>query len=138
MTLKPPHETFVRTDAELMELWRDLMGAGGFDLRSLWMIFIADTSELQPVVMPFEHLPDEPTPVQLDGFAQVVRGLAADGAGSAALLLSRPGPAQMTESDRRWARGLRAILGPALCRWPIHLATHGRVQVFAPDDLVGV
>lgn len=37
MTLKPPHETFVPTDAELIELWRDLMGSDGFDQRSLWV-----------------------------------------------------------------------------------------------------
>lgn len=33
-------------------------------------------------------------------------------------------------------RALRAALPAAALRWPLHLATYERVQVFAPDDLI--
>src|SRR3954447_9069183 len=45
------------------------------------------------------------------------------------------GPAGMTDADRRWARALLAGFR-GLTRWPVHLATRDRVQVFAPDDLI--
>jgi hypothetical protein len=136
MTLKRPEETFVRTTGELSELWRDLMGADGFDFRSLWVIFLATSGELCPTVMPIDDLPDEPDETFLRNLADIARGIQADGLGSVAFLLSRPGPAEMLESDRRWARELARALGDELRTWPVHLATHGRVQVFAPDDLI--
>jgi hypothetical protein len=136
VTLKPPHETFVRTDAELIELWRDLMGSDGFDQRSLWVIFLWPTGEMCRAVMPVDDIPVEPDERLLDGLRQIVGGLIADDVGSAAFLLSRPGSDEMSSADRHWAGALRRTLGPDLCAWPIHLATHGSVRVFAPDDLL--
>jgi hypothetical protein len=136
MTLKPPHQTFVRTNAELTELWTDLMGPGGFSLRSLWMIFIHSDGELAPVVSPIEELPLEPDEQMLHNFRQVINDLTSDTELTAAFLLSRPGPSHLLPGDRRWAAALVRALGPELSPWPIHLATAGRVQVIAPDDLV--
>ena len=50
--------------------------------------------------------------------------------GDPVLLLSRPGPAEMTETDRQWGRALAP-----LTRWPVHLYTRAGVRVFAPDDV---
>lgn len=136
MTLKPPHETFVHTTTELTELWRDMMGPGGFSCRSLWMIFIADDGEMAPVVAPCDDLPLEPDEPFLHGFKQIISELTADSELSAAFLLSRPGPSQLRAEDRRWAAALIETLGPQLSPWPIHLATAGRVRVIAPDDLI--
>lgn len=136
MTLKRPHETFVHTDDDLFMLWRDLMGAGGFARRSLWMIFFYRDGELAPAITPIDDIPGEPDPAVIGSLARVVEGVVADLPGSVAFLLSRPGPEAMSEEDRRWARALRDTVDPALSPWPVHLATHDRVQVFAPDDLI--
>lgn len=137
MTLKPPHETFVRTATELTELWQDLMGPGGFARRSLWMIFLAVDGELAPVVVPIDDIPIEPDELLLRNLAEIVGALLTDNSlDSAALLFSRPGPSSMLENDRDWARALLSAFGSRLCVWPVHLATTNRIQVFAPDDLV--
>jgi hypothetical protein len=132
-----PFETVVRTPAELFAVWEGLMGPGGFGTASLWLIFFDAEHRLQPVISPIEDIPAEPDAALIDALASILDEPLADGPGSsAALLLSRPGPVQMTAADRRWAQALRAGLSERLAAWPLHLATRDRVQVFAPDDLI--
>lgn len=126
---------FVRTDDDLIELWRQLMGDGGFGTSTLWTIFIGDDGLVSRVIVPIDDLPVMP-----DG-VDVVQNVFVDmldeqQLASAAFLLSRPGPSHMTESDRAWARALLAADDRRLTEWPVHLATQGRVRVFAPDDLL--
>lgn len=112
------------------------MGPGGFGTASVWMVFLDDESRLSPVIVPIDDLPAEPDDQFVGNLAHMVGDLLRDGAAaSVALLLSRPGPRAMTDADRRWARALRDAMGE-LPMWPVHLATRGQVQVFAPDDLV--
>lgn len=137
MTLKRPEETFVRTPSQLSELWRDLMGAAGFDGRTLWMIFLEASGRLCPCVVPIDDVPPAPDALLLRNLAGIARSTIEDcGLDSVAFLLARPGPTEMLETDRRWARELTRALPRALRRWPIHLATHGQVHVFALDDLI--
>ncbi len=126
-------EAVIRTEADLHALWRKLMGHDGFSMRSLWLIFLEQDGRTQPLIVPIDDLPDEPHQGFLDGLRRIVSGLITEGvAASVAVLLSRPGHGPMTEADRRWARGLRATLGSEFGRWPVHLATHDQVRVFAP------
>lgn len=128
-----PQDMIVRTDTDLLALWQRLMGSGGFGRRSIWMVFLDGDGRPQPVVAPIDDIPEQPDQRLLDALAKVIEGLIADGGvASVVLLLSRPGPQDMTGSDRRWARAL-APLSPGR---PIHLATADRIQVFAPDDLI--
>lgn len=136
MTLKPPQETTIRTNAELTQLWHDMIGVDGFGLRSLWHIFIEPSGQLRPVVLPIDDIPLEPDPKLVSNLAYVLGEVVVETPSTIAVLLSRPGPGQMSDSDRQWARAIRHGYGPELSPWPIHLATHGRVQVFAPDDLI--
>lgn len=127
----------MRTSAELTELWEDMMGEGGFGTRRVWHIFLDRDGRLNPTVVPIDDLPPEPDDTFVGNLAHIMRKVLADSPGdTVAVLLSRPGPAQMTAGDRRWARVLLAAFGPELCPWPVHLATCDRVQVFAPDDLI--
>ena len=132
-TLEAP----VRTEHDLLKLWRALMGTGGFGKRTLWLVFLDDRGYPLKMIVPIEDLdpePDVPFVGNLDWIArEVAKGTTI---GSIPVLLSRPGPAAMTAQDRRWAVMLRAHGGPLLNRWPLHLATTDRVQVFAPDDLI--
>ncbi|MGN6608131.1 MAG: hypothetical protein ACTHMS_14105 [Jatrophihabitans sp.] len=139
MTLRPPDETFVRTDHDLFDLWRDLMGTEGFGTRSLWHVFLGPDGRLEPVVVPIDDLPATPDTEVLATFAGILHDLRDEvGWASMAVLLSRPGPGTMSAGDRAWARAVGvayARLGP---RWPMHLATRGHVRLFAPDDLIAV
>jgi hypothetical protein len=129
-------KTVVRSDAELHELWQELMGTGGFSRRSLWLLFLDEDGRPQPVLVPIDDIPSRPEARLIDGLALIADGLtSSDAVSSVALLLSRPGPQHMTEDDRCWARALHAHdrISP---RWPVHLATTDRIQVFAADDLI--
>ena len=137
MTLKQPHETFVRTEAELTALWRDMMGPGGFGTRSIWHVFFDAEGRLAPHIVPIDDIPAEPDKLFLTNLGMVMReSTSGSQIASLAVLLSRPGSPAMTASDRRWARELRSTFGPTLCPWPIHLATRDHVTVFRPDDLI--
>jgi hypothetical protein len=137
MTLKPPHETFARTEADLTAIWRDMMGPGGFGTRSIWHIFFAADGRLAPPIVPIDDVPPEPDEQFLANLGTIMReSICGWPVTSLAVLLSRPGPATITPSDCRWATALRSTFGPVLCPWPVHLATRNQVRAFTPDDLV--
>jgi hypothetical protein len=128
--------TVIRTHAELARLWRRLMGSGGFGTATIWLVFFDADSRVQSLIVPIDDIPREPDLRFTRNLATIIADLVdGDAVASVALLVSRPGPRAMCDADRRWARVLREQLGD-YARWPIHLATHDRVQVFAPDDLV--
>lgn len=128
-------EVRIRTAADVLGVWQELMGPGGFGGRTLWLLFLDRDGVPAQVLMPIEELEPEPDDRFVDALAKSVSHLRADGlVHTVVLLLSRPGPGQMTDQDRRWACALGAR--PALAGWPIHLATADRVQVFAGDDLI--
>lgn len=137
----PKHidDVIIRTDTDLLELWRDLMGPGGFGGRSLWHLFLRPDGHPTPLIIPVDDMPDEPDPAVLRNLTEVMTTVVDKedlDVASIALLLSRPGPDTMTASDRAWGRCLRTAYPARWSRWPIHLATRGRVRVFAPDDLL--
>lgn len=122
------NEIVVRTHADLARMWQLVMGKQGPGLRSLWMVLLDDEGQVQPVIVPIDDVPFTPDSMTA-GLAEILAGIR--DLGEPALLLSRPGPAEMTEGDRRWGRALAP-----LTRWPVHLYTPSGIQVFAPDDLV--
>jgi len=136
MTTWPAPDTPIRSAADLLATWQRLMGPGGFGRSTLWLIFLDDDHRMQQVIMPIDDLPVLPDDRFIDNVALMLEQLRDAGEfASAAMLLARPGDAQMTDADRQWARGLRGKLA-AVSPWPVHLATRGRIQVFAPDDLI--
>jgi hypothetical protein len=127
----------VRTDTDLYRLWQELMGPGGFGKRSLWLMFLGPDGRPTKVLVPIEDIPAEPDPLLVRHLHKILVDLSADiDIGSVPALLSRPGPARMTAADRRWAAAWRTDARPEITRWPMHLATYERIQVFAPDDLI--
>ncbi len=131
--MRKPEDVLIRTNADLGRFWRDIMGPWGFDQRSVWLVFLTETGRVQPVIIPIDNVPLRPEARVLHNLDRILRGLLDDGpVDSVAALLARPGPAEMTENDRAWARGL----APLTPRWPVHLATVGQVRVFGGDDLI--
>lgn len=136
MTTSLKHKP-IRTDNDLLARWQELMGAGGFARRSLWLIFVNDRGEQAELIMPIDDIPMLPDPKEVAGIAELIAGVRDRlDVAQVPLLLSRPGPSYITEGDRRWAMALTEALRDQRPHWPIHLATCDRVQVFAPDDLV--
>jgi hypothetical protein len=138
MTMTPPHETIVHSDSDLYDLWHGLMGSGGYAQRSLWLLFFGADGRPEPVIVPIDDIPSRPDARLIGALGEIVAGLITQDTtedsqvASVAMLLSRPGPHQMTADDRVWARALV----PVTPKWPVHLATTDRLQVFAPDDLL--
>ena len=130
----------VRNAADMHRQWRTLMGEWGFAERTLWFTFIAADGEVVKVLQQIAQIPLEPDTRTLDNVINACTEFLASSAiedGSAAFLLSRPGSAQFTSSDRAWASGLvKAARRGDLRLQPIHLATDDDVRVFAADDLI--
>jgi hypothetical protein len=128
----------VRTDADLQRHWTILMGPGGFAYPCVWSIWFDDDGASLPLVIPIDDVPEYPDDQLVDNLMLGLRQpLDAGQATSLAMLLSRPAGARLRPGDRAWARALiAAAQRHQLTMWPVHLATHGRVQTFRPDDLV--
>ena len=132
--VKPPQETIIRTHAELADFWSNLIRATGPGPRTLWLILIEDGGQVLPTIIPIDDVEARPDLQLIEELGRVVSEVSGEHRASAAFLLARPGSETMTSPDREWARALDAIARDR--RWPVHLASGGRVQVFAPDDLI--
>lgn len=129
----------IRTQHHLYLHWRALMGELGFSERLLWCAFLGAGGYPTPVLSQIADLPSYPDDQFLGNLMDVfgmVLGEEVPG-GSVAVLLSRPGSAYVTDSDRAWARGLTFAAEQArLPMRPVHLANDEEVRVFGYDDLL--
>ncbi|RNI22835.1 hypothetical protein [Flexivirga caeni] len=138
MTISPESTRPIRTESDLFDRWEDLMGDDGFERRSLWLIFLDEEGQQSNLLVPIDDLPMLPAQRDVQAIADLVGRVHEEiGVAQVPMLLSRPGPTEMTEGDRRWAGALTMAMRDRHPRWPIHLATRGRIQVFAGDDLLG-
>jgi hypothetical protein len=128
--------TTIRNCVDVEELWSHIVGSdsGG---RSLWLGFLDADSTVLPTLVPFDDFPAVPDRPLLRNLGSIVESLVGtSGIASIVVLISRPGSAAMTVQDRRCAGLLHNAIGNRYSNWPIHLATPGRIQAFAPDDLI--
>lgn len=132
----------VRTDEEVRLRWRSMMGDGGFGRTSLWIVWYDAEGRQLPVVVPIDDLPQALEPDGVDSLSMIIADPASFGAASVALLLSRPGPGSVTQTDRDRANAILAGIHRARQRgafglkvWPIHLATTNSVRRLSVDDL---
>ncbi|MHA3700761.1 hypothetical protein ACXR2U_01140 [Jatrophihabitans sp. YIM 134969] len=133
-----PH-VHLASDATLTELWSELMGDGGFGVRTLWLLFVDREQWTLPVIAPGEDVPLRPDRRHLDGLFGLIQSLRRnDTVHGFAALLSRPGSASVSLDDRAWAAALTSTARDRrVPMWPVHLATHGQVRLLAADDLIG-
>ncbi len=128
----------VRTQADLHQVWRHLVGPLGFAVSSLWLMFLTADGRQSGVLPVVEDVPDHPEPADLDGLATLCTHVLDElGAGaSVALLRSRPGRHPATAGDRAWAVLTAETFGRrGLLTWPVHLATDHQLSVLSADDL---
>ena len=138
--LLPPDEMpAVRTQSDLRQAWRALVGRLSFAERQLWLLFLDPDGRPSGPLLTVDDLPDGPYDLPVDDLVEVCREIL-DGpgnGGSVAMLISRPGRDRWHVGDRAWARYLTAaahrVGGPV---WPVHRA-NDRELVVAPDDELG-
>ncbi len=134
---RPEASPPIRSQADLHQHWRALMGELGFAAPQLWMVLLDADGGCSPVVQKIDEIPHLPEPEVLANLMTVCRGLLDRvlPGGSVAFLMARPGPAGLTASDRAWAGGLAAAARErgVECR-PVHLANDQEIRAFTPDD----
>ena len=124
---------------ELDQFWHTMMGPLGFTRRKLWVLFLADDGLPVPQLMEIEDVPSVPDAMTCESLMSLCEMVLDDviPGGSVALLLTRPGSDQMSDTDRAWARTLiAAAASEGVELWPVHMANDVLLQVFAPDDLL--
>ncbi len=130
----------VRTDADLLVRWRQLMGPWGFGRRSLWLVWFDQDGHQLPVITPVDDIPEMPDETFVANLMYIVDQVARVDedapATTVAMALSRPGTSRLTDGDRCWARSLRRGADEAaITLWPLHLATRGSVRQLRLDDV---
>lgn len=136
---RPEDRPPVRSDSDLYQHWRDLMGPLGFIRRRLWIAFFALDGQVAPVLPTIDDVPARPDARDCDSVMHICAEVleSAIPGGSVAVLYSRPGRGSASEHDRGWARGLAAAaVREGVRMWPVHFANDQLLQVFAPDDLI--
>ncbi|MGH3447561.1 MAG: hypothetical protein ACRDQA_32385 [Nocardioidaceae bacterium] len=136
--LPPDQQPPIRTQEDLYQHWRALMGPLGFSERLLWLCFVNPDGVVAPTVSQIAEIPVMPQDEEARSLIHMVAEVLEREApgGSVAILLSRPGRPEMTGSDRAWARALTSAAAVTGVRMqPVHLANDHEVRVFAPDDL---
>jgi hypothetical protein len=132
----------LRAAGDLEALWSWLLdGPDGADYtcRTLWLLPLDSGDRPVRIVVPLDGVPAELAGDDVESLNRVIEDLVEEtAAASVPMALSRPGDAAMTDADRRFALLLRREFGARMGRWPMHLATRRRLQVFAPDDLIAV
>lgn len=127
----------IRSEYDLQQRWRALMGPLGFTESLLWFCIIGPDRCMTPHLTQIEDLPARPDEVLAGNLLGVLGPLLEDAVpgGSVAFLLSRPGRLP-TNGDRAWARALLlAALAARVPIEPIHLATDGLLVPLPVDDL---
>ncbi len=140
--LKSIHDILpIRTQADLEQHWRALMGPLGFSAPQLWLNVVGDDGRPTALLTKLEDVPHRPDDGLLDRVVEITRQLITSTAagGSLAVLLARPGRSRLTKSDLTWAAKLTAAASRnGVPLRPIYLATDDDVRVIAPDDLLPV
>lgn len=127
--------TPVRTDADVLARVASVIDDEARRLRALWLFFLDRDGLQNEVVVPIDCIPDLPDPGLAGSLCYVVTQLlsGAEPEGAAIITLSRPGMAELRDTDRYWLSALQR--GAATHRSPIRmlcLATPGGVRELGP------
>lgn len=128
----------IKTQEDLCQFWRMLMGKLGFARRRIWIVTLDREGRVQYGLIQIDECPAKPDKVMLGHLMDVLLEVFEEDTRrhSVAFLWSRPGGASTTAADIKWAAALRdAVKDAMLPAWPIHLATDFDLRVFAPDEL---
>lgn len=135
MTVRRPPRDLRPLDepADLTAIWRAVLAGEPLRQRVVWMLLLNPARQATGPVITLDDLPDGPYNVPEADLVGLCRDLI-DGPGEAAsvaFLMSRPGSAPWTVSDRAWGRFLHKAasqLGPPM--WTVHWAHQREITEF--------
>ena len=103
--------------------------------RTLWFVMLDRERRPLPVIVPIDHVPDEPEVLMVSNLGQAWHEILQDEPGSSVvLMLERPGPAAASFDDLAWRVALRSAAeehGITLAAF--FLATADGVRPLTPD-----
>jgi hypothetical protein len=139
LLLPPEQMPAVRTQADLRNTWRALLGDLNHSDRRVWLLFLDRDGQPSGPLLTIDDLPDGPYDLPVDDLVTVCREIldGPGGGGSVALLVSRPGRDPWHVGDRAWGRYLTAAahrIGGQV--WPVHRA-NARELTAVPADGAG-
>lgn len=126
----------VRTQSDLLQLWRGLMGELGFSLASTWVLHLDEDDRPTRRLLQIEDCADDPVPADLDSLTELLLRVGGTPPGRWVFLRSRPGRHGPDRTDHAWARGLaQACRRAGVVSDVVHLATDQRLVPLPVDDL---
>ena len=134
-----PYRPVIRSQADLEEVWRHLMGPQEYTAHAVWCLFIDPDHRPIPQLVEIgetAEVPDEEERRRFTDFLAHFGGDLGPGEVRIAFLIARPGPGVLRAHDRGWAAALydvthRAGLG---CE-TVHLATDRGIRPLPLDEL---
>ena len=101
-----PYAPVIRTQSDLEEVWRHLMGPLGFGGHSLWLMFLRADGTPLPHLSQVEDCVRPPAPAEQASFVALLRTLRSEMRKGERIvfLRSRPGRAVPLPDDLAWAR----------------------------------
>ncbi|GEP37662.1 hypothetical protein NPS01_13250 [Nocardioides psychrotolerans] len=131
-------QTQIRTQSDLENAWRTLMGPLGFGGHSVWLMALEPDGTTTPMIMEITES-EEPIDEEMQAsLAELLRltttELVPDG--RVAFLRTRPGSDGLSAADREWARALYAACRLAGVRHEVLLVANDVMLEPLPlDDL---
>lgn len=103
------HDQPLADDAALLAFAKFLHDGIAPRRRTLWFVLLDRERRPLPVIVPIDHVPDEPDALMVSNLGQAWHEISQDEPGlSVVLLLERPGPAAASFDDLAWRVALRA------------------------------
>lgn len=135
---RPEDTPAIKTQEDLCQQWRSLMGELGFGQRYLWALILDADGRVLPGIIQIEDCSAAPDGLMIRALMRSLRRVLKDDCAEASLafLWSRPGSAETRATDIGWATALITEAKRAkLPIWPVHFANDYDLRVFAPDEL---
>ena len=122
-------------DASLLAFARFLHDGVAPRRRTLWFVMLDRERRPLPVIVPIDHVPDEPDVLTVGNLGHAWHEILRDEPGSSVvLMLERPGPAAASFDDLAWRAALRSAAAEhGIKLAAFFLATAHGVRPLPPD-----
>ena len=103
-----PPTPVIRSQSDLEDVWRHLMGPLGFGGHSIWLMFVQPDGTPMPHLTQIEDCVRPPTPSEQANFVALLKELSTEmrPGERVVFLRTRPGRSALRPDDLAWARSL--------------------------------
>lgn len=128
----------IRTQSDLEQAWRTLMGPLGFGGHSVWLMMLEPDGTTTPMIVEITESDEPIDEATQASLAELLRLATTEIVpdGRVAFLRTRPGRDGLGDADRAWAQALYAACRLAeVCHEVVHVANDVMLQPLPLDDL---